>query len=196
MNEVEVAVVGGGTGGLCLAHGLRRAGVKVAVYERSRTRTERLQGYRVHIDPTGSSALHECLSPSTWDSFLVTTGTSAGGFAFVTEQLRELAMLSRPPDADPATAHHSASRISLHRVTESSGTTRNSSGTSPAETGRSCTSRTAPPRRPAWLSARTGRIHACASSCCRMPGLWIPESPASPGSPRSPPNPAGACRSG
>ncbi|GAA3560177.1 NAD(P)/FAD-dependent oxidoreductase [Amycolatopsis ultiminotia] len=118
-DKIRVAVVGGGTGGLCLAHGLCRAGVEVAVYERSRTRTERLQGYRVHIDPNGSAALHECLPPSAWARFLATTGTSAGGFAFVTEQLRELAVLEAKPDVDPAASHHSASRISLHQVLSS-----------------------------------------------------------------------------
>ncbi|MEV6897617.1 NAD(P)/FAD-dependent oxidoreductase [Amycolatopsis sp. NPDC051372] len=113
---MRVAVVGGGTGGLCLAHGLVRAGVEVAVYERSRTRTERLQGYRVHIDPHGAAALHECLPSDAWQRFLATTGESAHEFAFVTEQLRELAVMREPDAADPANAHHSVSRISLHQV--------------------------------------------------------------------------------
>ncbi|WP_326837696.1 NAD(P)/FAD-dependent oxidoreductase [Amycolatopsis rhabdoformis] len=113
---LRIAVVGGGTGGLCLAHGLVRAGVEVAVYERSRTRTERLQGYRVHIDPHGAAALHECLPAEAWQRFLATTGESAHEFAFVTERLRELAVLREPPAADPSKAHHSVSRISLHQV--------------------------------------------------------------------------------
>lgn len=40
----HVIVVGAGIGGLCLAQGLRRAGVSVAVYERNRSRTDRLEG--------------------------------------------------------------------------------------------------------------------------------------------------------
>jgi hypothetical protein len=28
------------------------------------TPTDRLQGYRVHISPTGSAALHDCLAPA------------------------------------------------------------------------------------------------------------------------------------
>ena len=35
--RLHVVIVGGGIGGLCLAQGLRRAGVSVAVYERDRT---------------------------------------------------------------------------------------------------------------------------------------------------------------
>ena len=117
--KTKVAIVGGGTGGLCLAHGLSRAGFEVAVYERSRTRADRLQGYRVHIAPMGSAALHECLSSEEWARFLATTGESKGVFGFVDERLRELAVLDAPPGADPAAAHHSASRISLHQVLSS-----------------------------------------------------------------------------
>ncbi len=40
----HVVIIGGGIGGLCLAQGLKRAGVSVAVYERDRTRTDRLEG--------------------------------------------------------------------------------------------------------------------------------------------------------
>jgi 2-polyprenyl-6-methoxyphenol hydroxylase-like FAD-dependent oxidoreductase len=65
-----VVVVGGGTGGLCLAHGLRRAGIDVAVYERDRTRRDGLHGYRVGISPDGSRALHACLPAELYDTFV------------------------------------------------------------------------------------------------------------------------------
>ena len=60
-DSFHVAIIGGGIGGLCLAQGLNKAGVSVTVYERDRTRTDRLQGYRIHISPKGSRALYECL---------------------------------------------------------------------------------------------------------------------------------------
>lgn len=41
----HVLVVGGGIGGLCLAQGLKRAGVSVAVYERDRTPTEKATAF-------------------------------------------------------------------------------------------------------------------------------------------------------
>lgn len=119
MKKIKVAVVGGGTGGLCLAHGLSRAGIEVAVYERSRTRTERLQGYRVHIAPMGSAALHECLPTAAWEQFLAATGVSGGTFGFVTEKMRELAVFDPPSSVDPAAAHHSVSRISMHQALSS-----------------------------------------------------------------------------
>jgi 2-polyprenyl-6-methoxyphenol hydroxylase-like FAD-dependent oxidoreductase len=52
-----VDIVGGGIGGLCLAQGLKRAGVGVAVYERDRTAETRQQGYRLDVEPDGSRAL-------------------------------------------------------------------------------------------------------------------------------------------
>ena len=116
----RVAVVGGGTGGLCLAQALHQAGVEVAVYERSRVRTERLQGYRVHINPHGSRALHECLPAELWRAFVATCGTSGGTFGFLTDQLDELLLvedeLTSGKDRDPSRAHHSVSRITLHQV--------------------------------------------------------------------------------
>jgi salicylate hydroxylase len=121
--RIRVAIIGGGTGGLCLAQALHRAGVSVAVYERSRTRTERLQGYRVHINPHGSAALHECLPPRLWRAFVDTTGTSGGNFGFLTEQLKELMFLDEDEITggvrEPTRAHYSVSRITLHQVLSS-----------------------------------------------------------------------------
>lgn len=44
---MNVIIIGAGTGGLCLAHGLRHGGVDVAVYERDHTPRDGLLGYRV-----------------------------------------------------------------------------------------------------------------------------------------------------
>jgi 2-polyprenyl-6-methoxyphenol hydroxylase-like FAD-dependent oxidoreductase len=117
----RVAIVGGGTGGLCLAQALHGAGVDVAVYERSRVRTERLRGYRVHINPRGAQALHECLPPELWEAFVATCGASGNSFGFVTEKLQDLLLvedeiLTAGTDGDPARMHHSVSRITLHQV--------------------------------------------------------------------------------
>src|SRR5579875_2600364 len=68
----HVMIVGAGTGGLCLAQGLKRAGISVSVYERDRTRRDGLQGYRVGIDADGKRALRGNLSPDLYDTFLAT----------------------------------------------------------------------------------------------------------------------------
>jgi NAD(P)-binding Rossmann-like domain len=71
---LHVLIVGGGVGGLCLAQGLRRAGVSVAVYERDRSPGSRLEGFRLHINPAGARALRACLPPALWGTFIASAG--------------------------------------------------------------------------------------------------------------------------
>src|ERR1700716_1518083 len=84
---LHVVIIGGGIGGLCLTQGLKQAGMSVAVYERDRTLTDRLQGYRVHINPAGSRALHACLPPPLFDAFDRTGGKPSRAMHFLTEQM-------------------------------------------------------------------------------------------------------------
>jgi salicylate hydroxylase len=116
---LHVIIIGGGIGGLTLAQGLKKSGVSVAVYERDRTATDRLQGYRVHINPTGSRALHACLPPTLFDAFARTCGKPTAGMRFITERMGVLLAIDRfdaEADADPVALHRSASRITLRQV--------------------------------------------------------------------------------
>jgi len=114
----HVMIIGGGIGGLTLAQGLKRAGVSAAVYERDRTLTDRLQGYRVHISPTGSRALHECLPPHLFDIFDRTCGARNTAVRFFTEQMRVLLAFDGDlvADTDPVARHRAASRITLRQL--------------------------------------------------------------------------------
>jgi salicylate hydroxylase len=112
----SVAIVGGGIGGLCLAQGLKKAGIQVAVYERDRVRNERLQGYRIHISPVGSRALYECLPPKLYQTFVATCGVSGGRFRFLSEQMEELLAFELQSGNDRVDRHYSASRITLRQV--------------------------------------------------------------------------------
>ena len=112
-------IIGGGIGGLCLAQGLRRAGIGVTVYERTQARTDWLQGYRIHINPDGSRALYNSLPPAVWQRFRDTVSANDGGFGFATEQLDDLLRFAGSeilPEAGPADAHYGASRITLREV--------------------------------------------------------------------------------
>src|SRR3954453_11811133 len=71
---MRVLVIGGGLGGLCLAQGLRRHGVDVAVFERDADADTRRQGYRLHLDSRAASALRECLPPDRYARFQAITG--------------------------------------------------------------------------------------------------------------------------
>src|SRR5215471_15453114 len=90
VRPLRVVIIGGGIGGLALAQGLRREGISAAVYERDRSLTSRLQGYRVHISPGGSRALHECLPPHLFDAVDRTCGKPARAIHFMTEEMRPL----------------------------------------------------------------------------------------------------------
>lgn len=119
MKTFEVMIIGGGIGGLCLAQGLRQAGVAVTVHERTQVRTDWLQGYRLHINPHGSRALHAALPPAVWQSFLDTVSVGDGGFGFTTEHLSDLLRFTADeitPDGGPQDQHYGVSRISLREV--------------------------------------------------------------------------------
>jgi 2-polyprenyl-6-methoxyphenol hydroxylase-like FAD-dependent oxidoreductase len=114
----HVLIIGGGIGGLCLAQGLKKAGVSVAVYERDETPTSRSQGFRVHIDPQGSTALHECLPAHLWEIFHATGGHFAQGFAMLSDQLKELLSFGRSEEDlfNPVARHRSVSRYTLRMI--------------------------------------------------------------------------------
>ncbi len=113
----HVLIIGGGIGGLCLAQGLRKAGISVAVYERDRAPDARLQGYRLNIEPVGSQALHACLPAQLWNLLVATAGDPGPRMGVFDERLRELMQEDEDGASDdPATAHHAVSRITLRRL--------------------------------------------------------------------------------
>jgi len=87
--RLNVVIVGGGIGGFTLARGLKKSGVSVAVYERDRTASDRVQGYHVHINPVGSRALDD-LPPGLFGAFAGTCGKPSQGIRFVTERMNVL----------------------------------------------------------------------------------------------------------
>jgi 2-polyprenyl-6-methoxyphenol hydroxylase-like FAD-dependent oxidoreductase len=115
---LHVLIIGGGIGGLALAQGLKREGVSAAVYERDGSLASRLQGYRVHISPGGSRALHECLPPHLFAAFDRTCGKPGRAFRFMTEQMQPLLSLdiSMIRNDDAIARHRSVSRITLRQV--------------------------------------------------------------------------------
>ncbi|WP_214413078.1 FAD-dependent oxidoreductase [Sphaerisporangium fuscum] len=114
---MKVIVIGAGTGGLCLAQGLKRSGIEVAVYERDRTRSDGLQGYRVGIDPDGSRALHACLPKELYDTFVATCARAPRYGNIYTERLKEvLSVDSGPVSADPVDSEKSVSRMTMRQV--------------------------------------------------------------------------------
>jgi 2-polyprenyl-6-methoxyphenol hydroxylase-like FAD-dependent oxidoreductase len=115
-NTLHVIIIGAGTGGLCLAHGLKKAGISVRVYERDRTRTDGLQGYRIGISPAGSQALKRCLPPALFDLFVATCARSPRYFNMLTEQMAELISMPVTGSGDAVDSEKSVSRMTLRQV--------------------------------------------------------------------------------
>jgi 2-polyprenyl-6-methoxyphenol hydroxylase-like FAD-dependent oxidoreductase len=117
----KVIIIGAGTGGLCLAQGLKRAGIGVGVYERDRTRADGLQGYRVGIDADGKRALRANLPPELDQTFLATCAQRPVYANQLTHQMKFLFSAGpellkagdQPPEAD---RDESVSRMTLRQV--------------------------------------------------------------------------------
>ncbi|WP_371400717.1 FAD-dependent monooxygenase [Kribbella sp. NBC_00662] len=113
---MKVLVIGGGTGGLALAHGLKRAGIGVTVFERDAVRTDGLHGYRVGIDPDGSRALHALLPKDLYDTFVATKARDPKYFNMLTEDFKEVLSMEIPASTDPVESEKSISRMTLRQV--------------------------------------------------------------------------------
>src|SRR3954454_24649699 len=66
---MHVLIAGGGLAGLCLAQGLKRAGISCAVYERDPDMHSK-QGYRITINGDGGNALQACLPEDLFELYL------------------------------------------------------------------------------------------------------------------------------
>ncbi|GIH93499.1 FAD-dependent oxidoreductase [Planobispora siamensis] len=116
---LRVLIAGGGIGGLCLAQGLHQAGADVTVFERAAAPDAFKEGYRIHIDPDGSRALHACLPAERFALFESACGRPPEAFAFLTEQLTELLsvdVLKAGARPDPIAAHRSINRFTLRQI--------------------------------------------------------------------------------
>src|SRR5262249_27797725 len=114
--RLHVIIIGGGVGGLCLAQGLRKAGISVALYEKGPKRVDPhwLQGYQIHINPSGSRALKECLPPTAWETVLANACVPNAGFQVLTEQMKELVFVE--PEMMNGTSHVQIVRATLREV--------------------------------------------------------------------------------
>lgn len=89
---MKVLIIGAGMGGLCLAHGLRGAGIDVEVFERNAENVDGLPGFGIHLNRHGYGALRDCLPEENWKMFDTTAGQAGNLTRFYDEQLNVLAI--------------------------------------------------------------------------------------------------------
>ena len=101
-NPFKAIIIGAGTGGLTLAQGLKAAGVEVEVYEREQSPTDRQQGYRLSINPTGCRALKACLPDAVFAEFIASSARSSENVTFLDHRLKRLLAIDVPrhPNSD------------------------------------------------------------------------------------------------
>jgi 2-polyprenyl-6-methoxyphenol hydroxylase-like FAD-dependent oxidoreductase len=95
-NPLKVLIIGAGTGGLCLAQGLKEDGVAVQVFERDRTPTSQLQGYRLSINETGSRALKDCLPEEVFQRLTENAARPSETVTFFDHRLNRLLSIDLP----------------------------------------------------------------------------------------------------
>lgn len=116
-SSLHVLIIGAGTGGLALAHGLKQAGTRVSVFERDRAAKDGQGGYRVGISPAGSLALKSCVPPEVYQLFVATCARPPHYFNMLTEQFDELVCLEIEGEAaDPVDGEKNVIRKTLRDV--------------------------------------------------------------------------------
>jgi 2-polyprenyl-6-methoxyphenol hydroxylase-like FAD-dependent oxidoreductase len=110
-------VIGAGTGGLVLAHGLRASGIAVRVFERDHNLTERALGYRLTINVRGARALQSCLPKANFEHYVAASAKTSTAVSFFDHKLRRLLIVEVPnsEQTDPCAARP-ISRVALRRI--------------------------------------------------------------------------------
>ncbi|MER9070452.1 FAD-dependent monooxygenase [Mesorhizobium sp. M0902] len=120
--HVEVAIIGGGPGGLTLAQGLKKNSISVAVFEKDRARTDYVQGFRLRIRQRGIDSLIANLPPELYDAFVATLGQAPDRNILLDENFKILGEDAAwgggnaLGEADDTHIEKSVSRITLRQV--------------------------------------------------------------------------------
>lgn len=117
MHAPRIMIIGAGTGGLCLAHGLRAAGVDVRVFERDVHPTDRMQGYRLTINAAGARALRSCLPAENFNRYIAASARISTGVTFLDHRLRRWLAIDLPQtDQAAPEAPRPISRLALRQI--------------------------------------------------------------------------------
>ncbi|KAK3115966.1 hypothetical protein LTR53_004193 [Teratosphaeriaceae sp. CCFEE 6253] len=99
MSGTPVLIIGGGIGGLALAHGLKQHRIPFHVYERDRTESYRAQGYHIRIGGPAIDGLEYLLDAETMSDFNLSCADM--GLAPIPEFDAETARLVEPDANTP-----------------------------------------------------------------------------------------------
>ncbi|MER7667656.1 NAD(P)-binding protein [Kitasatospora sp. NPDC096128] len=109
---MRVLIIGTGLAGPCLAHGLRRHGHDVRLFERDAAVDARSQGYRIHINGDGAAALRAWLPAEAYAQAAATACAATAGVSMTGPDLRDVTEIELPPGAAGITVD----RLTLRRI--------------------------------------------------------------------------------
>ena len=113
---IHVLIIGGGLGGLCLAQGLKKSGISVAVYERDSSAQFSNQGYRISIKNEGSQALRDCLPENLIQLCVATAIKTATRLVFLDQQLHVKFAKPLPQSPIPDELGFGVNRLTLREI--------------------------------------------------------------------------------
>jgi 2-polyprenyl-6-methoxyphenol hydroxylase-like FAD-dependent oxidoreductase len=113
---VDIAIIGGGPGGLALAQGLRKHGIEVAVFERDHVRADYVQGFRLRIRQRGLDVLAANLPAALYAAFLDTIGSAPAHSVTLDETFAPLPARASAHHAEDTHIDKSVSRITLRQI--------------------------------------------------------------------------------
>lgn len=116
LSPFHVLIVGGGIGGLCLAQGLKKSGISVAVYERDASAQFRHQGYRISIKEEGSQALRDCLPEFLFKLCVATAIRTATRLVVMDPQLQIKFSRPLPHPPTPDETGFGVNRLTLREI--------------------------------------------------------------------------------
>ncbi|MGW1564578.1 FAD-dependent oxidoreductase [Streptomyces sp. NPDC002144] len=117
MPSFHVLIAGGGIGGLCLAQGLRRAGISCTVHES--TPGIGRAGYRLHMNGAGGRALQQCLPDNLFELYMQTSRETPRREVMVMLDHHASELGARPhigPPNDPRRPHTAVNRRTLRQI--------------------------------------------------------------------------------
>jgi hypothetical protein len=88
----------------------------VSVFERDRTPTDRLLGYRLHISPSDARAMEHCLPSALFREFLASAAKPNTAVSFLDSDLKTLMILSIVTDLKAESRELPVSRITLRKL--------------------------------------------------------------------------------
>src|ERR1017187_6141525 len=108
---MRAVVVGAGLGGLCVAHGLHKAGVDVEVLEARDGIHDAGQGYRINISATGHNALRACLADEHFQAYEHTLHRQADPAVYLYSPVLQLLSRERAPPPPGASDRATVRRL-------------------------------------------------------------------------------------